>query len=358
LEKYHLPYPEAIFDIDYFTENPAPFYTLAKELNPKKFRPTKTHQFFRLLEIKHKLKRCFTQNIDTLERLAGLSDELIVEAHGSFATSRCIECRSEMSDTQFIHQLDQIHPPDPLIVKCPQKRCLGKPTALIKPDIVFFGEQLPKKFFGSLPDFQEADLLIVLGTSLQVQPFASLISNVPMNCPRLLINLEAVGEVGRDNRGGFDFEGTYRGGKKFIRDVLVLGTTDDGIEELCDLLGWKDELLDLYDPERKLPGHGEDISSSKQGQVDRTAEGKDVVGEKVFEQKDDDDNDGQVACRAKSRSLDHDQPDVDHPPTRSPAVGNSHRGEDGQASQETEVKKDVEQLVATVSQLSVSEEIV
>ncbi|KAA1116127.1 Sir2 histone deacetylase Hst2 [Puccinia graminis f. sp. tritici] len=268
LEKYNLPYPEAIFDIDYFKKNPAPFYTLAKELNPKNYRPTKTHQFFKLLETKKKLKKCFTQNIDTLERLAGLSDHLIVEAHGSFATNRCIECRAEMSDDQFMHQLDQISSPDPLVVKCPEKRCLGKPTALVKPDIVFFGEQLPKKFFGSLTDFQEADLLIVLGTSLQVQPFASLISTVPINCPRLLINLEKVGDIGHRgggaDQGGFDFEGIQRGGKEFIRDVLVLGTTDDGVEELCDLLGWKDQLLDLYDPSRKIQTHGKSLSSTNQ----------------------------------------------------------------------------------------------
>jgi NAD-dependent SIR2 family protein deacetylase len=48
---------------------------------------------------------------------------------GSFATSRCIECRSKMSGDQFVLQLDQIHPPDPLIVKCPQRSCLGKRTA-------------------------------------------------------------------------------------------------------------------------------------------------------------------------------------------------------------------------------------
>ncbi|KAA1134724.1 Sir2 histone deacetylase Hst2 [Puccinia graminis f. sp. tritici] len=132
----------------------------------------------------------------------------------------------------------------------------------------FFGEQLPKKFFGSLTDFQEADLLIVLGTSLQVQPFASLISTVPINCPRLLINLEKVGDIGHRgggaDQGGFDFEGIQRGGKEFIRDVLVLGTTDDGVEELCDLLGWKDQLLDLYDPSRKIQTHGKSLSSTNQ----------------------------------------------------------------------------------------------
>lgn len=49
---------------------------------------------------------------------------------------------------------------------------------LVKPDIVFFGESLPARFFQYMPtDFSKADLLIVMGTSLTVQPFASLIGS-------------------------------------------------------------------------------------------------------------------------------------------------------------------------------------
>ena len=54
--------------------------------------------------------------------------------------------------------------------RCP--KCSG----LVKPDIVFFGESLPEAFFRHAEqDFPEADLLIVMGTSLVVNPFASLI---------------------------------------------------------------------------------------------------------------------------------------------------------------------------------------
>lgn len=64
LEKYDLPYPEALFDINYFRKNPKPFYTLFEELYPdgKKYRPTITHCFFKLLDKKGKLLRVFTQN--------------------------------------------------------------------------------------------------------------------------------------------------------------------------------------------------------------------------------------------------------------------------------------------------------
>ena len=60
--------------------------------------------------------------------------------------------------------------------------------SLVKPDIVFFGEQLPARFHDCLPDFTNCDVLIIMGTSLAVQPFASLVDRVPATTPRLLIN--------------------------------------------------------------------------------------------------------------------------------------------------------------------------
>jgi NAD+-dependent protein deacetylase SIR2 len=88
-----LPYPEAVFSLQYFRQNPQPFYTLAETLYPGTYKPTLTHTFIRLMQEKGCLLKCFTQNIDTLERIAGVKPELIVEAHGSFATSRCIDCK-------------------------------------------------------------------------------------------------------------------------------------------------------------------------------------------------------------------------------------------------------------------------
>ena len=82
-----------MFSLQYFRQDPEPFYTLAQTLYPGTFKPTLTHTFMRLLQEKGILLRCFTQNIDTLERMAGVTAENIVEAHGSFATSRCIDCR-------------------------------------------------------------------------------------------------------------------------------------------------------------------------------------------------------------------------------------------------------------------------
>ena len=69
LQQYRIPYPEAIFDIDFFHHNPKPFFTLAKELYPTgKYRPNFIHYFVRLLHDKGMLLRMYTQNIDGLER--------------------------------------------------------------------------------------------------------------------------------------------------------------------------------------------------------------------------------------------------------------------------------------------------
>ena len=55
--------------------------------------PTDTHKFFTLLHKKGILRRVYTQNIDALEFLAGLPEEKVVEAHGTFQRSYCTKCR-------------------------------------------------------------------------------------------------------------------------------------------------------------------------------------------------------------------------------------------------------------------------
>ncbi|XP_066282358.1 NAD-dependent protein deacetylase sirtuin-2-like isoform X2 [Branchiostoma lanceolatum] len=236
LQKYNLPNPQAIFEIGFFKDNPEPFFALAKELYPGKFKPTWCHYFIKLLSDKHLLLRNFTQNIDTLERVAGVSAGAMIEAHGTFYTAHCLgECRKEFTQEWVKEKVFNDEIP-----RCPD--CDG----VVKPDIVFFGEAMPAKFFPSvLADFPRCDLLIVMGTSLQVQPFASLVDRVPETCPRLLINREKCGQVDPIMRmlgfgGGmeFDSENNYR-------DVAWLGDCDDGCKALAELLGWKEELEEL-----------------------------------------------------------------------------------------------------------------
>ncbi|CDS01108.1 hypothetical protein, partial [Sporisorium scitamineum] len=261
LAEYNLPYAEAIFDIGYFQRHPQPFFTLAKHLYPGNFKPALAHYFLTLLQNRGKLKRVFTQNVDTLERIAGVEADKVVEAHGSFATSTCIVCKHRVDD--WIRE--KVEKGE--VARCPRPKCAGRKRGaegggLVKPDIVFFGESLPSRFFRCIPDLKTADLLIVMGTSLQVQPFASLIDAVPSTCPRVLINLERVGELasshgysgsgmgsGMYNETGFDFDGLTYGGKDKTRDVFYEAKADDCVAELVRLVGeeWESELKRLKD---------------------------------------------------------------------------------------------------------------
>ncbi|EJT99126.1 NAD-dependent deacetylase sirtuin-2 [Dacryopinax primogenitus] len=250
LQRLNLPYAEAVFDIDYFRENPIPFYTLAKDMDPSKFRPTLTHSFFKLMDEKGLLNMCFTQNIDTLERRAGLAGEKIIEAHGSFASNSCIECKMPFDEEEMSEAVEKGEP-----ARCDS--CGG----LVKPDIVFFGEGLPSSFFSTVPELRSADLLFILGTSLTVMPFAGICRLVPESCPRVLINLDAVGDIGSRPD-----------------DVLALGECDTVVRKLCEELGWLDELERLWAQTEYL---GEKVEEEEVGEITRDIERKLKVSEAV-----------------------------------------------------------------------------
>ncbi|XP_060118514.1 NAD-dependent protein deacetylase sirtuin-3, mitochondrial isoform X2 [Heteronotia binoei] len=101
LQQYNIPYPEAIFELSYFFQNPKPFYMLAKELYPGNYRPNYAHYFLRLLLDKGLLLRLYTQNIDGLERVAGIPADKLVEAHGTFASATCTVCRRSYPGEDF-----------------------------------------------------------------------------------------------------------------------------------------------------------------------------------------------------------------------------------------------------------------
>lgn len=82
-----------------FQSNPKPFFHLARELFPGNFNPSPCHYFMKLINDKNLLLRLYTQNIDSLERLAGVPDDKLIEAHGTFNTGHCINkrCRKKYS---------------------------------------------------------------------------------------------------------------------------------------------------------------------------------------------------------------------------------------------------------------------
>ncbi|XP_015236439.1 PREDICTED: NAD-dependent protein deacetylase sirtuin-1 [Cyprinodon variegatus] len=210
-----LPDPQSMFDIEYFRRDPRPFFKFAKEIFPGQFQPSPCHRFISMLDKQGKLLRNYTQNIDTLEQVAGV--QRIIQCHGSFATASCLVCKHKV-DCEAIRAdiLNQVVP------RCP--RCPDIPLAIMKPDIVFFGENLPELFHRAMKqDKDEVDLLIVIGSSLKVRPVALIPNSIPHEVPQVLINREPLPHL------NFDVE--------------LLGDCDGIINELCHRLGGDFEQL-------------------------------------------------------------------------------------------------------------------
>ncbi|OMJ26619.1 NAD-dependent protein deacetylase sirtuin-2 [Smittium culicis] len=269
------------------------------------------------------LKRNYTQNVDMLERLAGIDPDLIIEAHGSFASAHCInhKCKKPYS-LEWVRQKMNVYPnsinsssgnglsdssnSESVIKKVSDKisdesgssvvgvlkkddiDCNSEknyetspnsknnevdiPTCeicsdYVKPDIVFFGEQLPDRFHKlSASDLGSSDLVLIMGTSLKVYPFAGLVNlvreatgfgksknkknskSVP-STTRYLINNEIVGYEGQfsfiNDPEKFEKISEKSRPNSGIDDYLYLGGCDDGCIELAKELGWDAELFEL-----------------------------------------------------------------------------------------------------------------
>jgi NAD-dependent SIR2 family protein deacetylase len=102
--------------------------------------------------------------------LAGVPKELLVECHGHFRSASCIRCKKP-STIESVKECIVSRKEVPTCTSCTEWSSRGKKRQpYIKPDIVFFGENLPNRFHELLPyDVDDADLCIILGTSLQVR---------------------------------------------------------------------------------------------------------------------------------------------------------------------------------------------
>jgi NAD-dependent deacetylase len=124
--------------------------------------PTPAHLALAELEQRGLLEAVITQNIDRLHTKAG--SERVIEVHGSIATSSCTTCNSKYP----LETVGELFDEDG-IATC--ACCMGK----VKPDVVLFGELLPE---AAMAEAQElcaaADLLVCVGSSLEVYPVAGL----------------------------------------------------------------------------------------------------------------------------------------------------------------------------------------
>lgn len=214
--------PESVFTTDFMEESPDHFYEIMRSLMVPDVVPTTTHNLLKLLHNKGMLLRCYTQNIDGLELKVGIPEDQLVEAHGTMRRVKCSKC-------QVTYGAEQL-------------QCAGHPrctscSALLRPAIVFFGEPLPRRFSElAKTDLNNADLVLVMGTSLSVQPFASLVHW--SNAPRIVLNMF----LPRSFKSTPWHQRFRRDVSSATPDVHLLGKCDEAATWLATQSGWDSEL--------------------------------------------------------------------------------------------------------------------
>jgi NAD-dependent deacetylase len=124
--------------------------------------PNEAHRALAELERGGHVRAVVTQNIDLLHERAGSAD--VVEVHGSIRTSSCSGCGATYALAEVLALLDASGLP----------RCADC-EAVLKPDVVFFGELLPEEAIERATVLaREAKLMLVVGSTLEVQPVAGL----------------------------------------------------------------------------------------------------------------------------------------------------------------------------------------
>jgi NAD-dependent deacetylase len=156
--------PMEVAHIEVFRREPKRFWSYYRPrfgmLEGK--RPNGAHLALAELESRGLLEAVITQNIDRLHRKAG--SRRVVEAHGTIETGSCMRCSASYSREQVGGLFD-----DEGVARCSE--CEGP----VKPDVVLFGELLPERAMEEAYELAErADLLLCVGSSLEVHPVASL----------------------------------------------------------------------------------------------------------------------------------------------------------------------------------------
>ncbi|KAA9005519.1 NAD-dependent protein deacylase [Paenibacillus spiritus] len=174
------PYaPEQILSRSFFMARPEVFFDFyrGKMLHPEA-RPGSAHRLLARLEADGKLTSVITQNIDGLHQLAG--SRRVLELHGSVHRNRCMKCGRFFT-------LEEVLADTSAVPRCPD--CGG----IVKPEVVLYEEPLDRGVLeAAISDISEADLLLIGGTSLTVQPAAGLVRYFQGRHVAVL-NMEATG---------------------------------------------------------------------------------------------------------------------------------------------------------------------
>jgi NAD-dependent deacetylase len=170
--------PMKVASLSAFRHNPEQFYAwfhpLAVQIYTAK--PNGAHIALARLQEAGFINTIITQNIDGLHSRAGSKN--VVEVHGTLNTLTCTSCyRQVPSETILEEYINQCNVPH-----C--KTC----GSVLKPDVILYGEQLPvKTWMNAEKATKDCDLMLVVGTSLEVMPSARLPSDAMDHGAHLII---------------------------------------------------------------------------------------------------------------------------------------------------------------------------
>lgn len=147
-----------------FRQDPRGFYAFWRDKFGllTKAKPNAAHVALAQLEARGLVRAIVTQNVDGLHQIAGSRE--VLEVHGRFRSARCLSCGRRYDTRAFIEGLRKDEEP----------RCEVCP-GLVKPDVVLFGEPLDPDFDRATAAVGQCDLLVVIGTSLEVAPVSDLV---------------------------------------------------------------------------------------------------------------------------------------------------------------------------------------
>ena len=170
--------PFEVASLNAFRYNPEKVYAWLRPLAKLiiEASPNSAHNGLAHLEADGCLKKIITQNVDSLHQKAGSNN--VLEVHGSFRTLTCTSCFKQHHASKFIDTYIE----DGELPLC--KSC----QRILKPDAILIGEQLPAKTWQQAVEAsRRCDLLIVIGSSLEVMPVAGLPMTALDNGARLII---------------------------------------------------------------------------------------------------------------------------------------------------------------------------
>lgn len=162
--EHNSPYaPEEILSRRFFDRHPEVFYDFYKsKMLHLDAAPNPAHKLLAELERNGVVDMVITQNIDGLHQLAGSTR--VQELHGSIYRNYCLQCGMNYTLKEIVNTSNLV----PLCTAC---------GGVVRPDVVLYGEMLDDAVIHrTIEAIQQADLLIIGGTSLTVQPAASLVS--------------------------------------------------------------------------------------------------------------------------------------------------------------------------------------